>query len=180
MNIKVFNKTGRSLVFKGEEKLYGTFDGFFTSDTGKMYTYLDKVDRVSLIISSTDRKQYYEITKTDDIGKGFYKMIVAQDDGDITLYGIFYEYGNYDGGYFNVLEEITINYNDVIDLYSFDYSSNKPSTSYLTIYYKGQHLKVSRDSDGDGIYQGPNAGEYKGYYKFDDLSKECIQVPKPE
>ena len=54
-----------------------------------MYTYLDKVDRVSLIISSTDRKQYYEITKADDIGKGFYKMIVPQDDGDITLYGIF-------------------------------------------------------------------------------------------
>lgn len=145
-----------------------------------MYTYLDKVDRVSLIISSTDCKQYYEITKADDIGKGFYKMIVSQDGGDITLCGIFYEYENYDGGYFNVLEEITINYNGVIDLYSFDYSSNKPSTSYLTIYYKGQHLKVSRDSDGDGIYQGPNAGEDKGYYKFDDLSKECIQVPKPE
>ena len=91
-----------------------------------------------------------------------------------------YEYGNYDGGYFNVLEEITINYNGVIDLYSFDYSSNKPCTSYLMIYYKGQHLKVSRDSDGDGIYQGHNASEYRGYYKFDDLSKEWIQVPKPE
>lgn len=145
-----------------------------------MYTYLDKVDRVSSMISSSDRKQYYEIIKADDIGKGFYKMIVPQDGGDIILYGIFYEYGNYDGSYFNLLEEITINYNGLIDLYSFDYSSNKPSTSYLTIYYKGQHLKVSRDSDDDGIYQGPNAGEYKGYYKFDDLSKEWIQVSKPE
>ena len=48
------------------------------------------------------------------------------------------------------------------------------------IYYKGQYLKVSRDNDGYRIYQGPNASEYKGYYKFDDLSKEWIQVPKPE
>lgn len=40
LNIKVFNKTGRSLVFKGKEKLYGTFDGFiFISDTGNVYLF---------------------------------------------------------------------------------------------------------------------------------------------